>query len=80
MAKNKYLIEQMKKVQQVTNNITPEIYASIALSLHLKCGWGYKRINDVFKMSQELWEECTTSGVNMRELCLEQTGIDLRYK
>ena len=48
MAKNKYLIEQMKKLHNVTRNVTPDVYAGIALSLHRKYGWGYKRINALF--------------------------------
>lgn len=80
MPKNKYLIEQMKKLHNVTRNVTPEVYAGIALTLHRKYGWGYKRINALFKESQDLWEECVNRGVNMREICLEETGIDLRAK
>lgn len=75
--KNNLLIANMKRVQREINNVLPCVYAGIALSLHRKHGWGYKRINDLFKESQELWEEATEKGVNMAQMCLEETGIDV---
>lgn len=80
MAKNKAFIEQMKRLQRNINNITPEIYAGIALALHRKHGWGYKRINDLFCESQEIWNECVASSKNMMQMCLEETGIDVERK
>jgi hypothetical protein len=78
VAKNKAFIEQMKRLHTATHNITPEVYAGIALALHRKHGWGYKRINDLFMMSEELWRECNEKGINMRLMCEEETGIELR--
>lgn len=63
-----------KKIEQ----ITPEVYAGIALALHRKYGWGYKRINDLFSESQTIWNECVNSGINMVEMCEEETGIEVR--
>ena len=80
MAKNNALIEQMKRLQRSINNITPEIYAGIALALHRKYGWGYKRINDLFCESQEIWFECANSDVNMIQMCADETGIDVARK
>lgn len=80
MAKNNFLIEQMKRVQKTINNTTPEIYAGVALALHRKCGWGYKRINDLFNESQEIWAECVQSDINMIDMCLNETGIDVQRK
>lgn len=80
MAKNKFLIEQMKRVQKNINNITPEVYAGIALALHRKHGWGLKRINRLFNESQEIWTECVQNGINMTEMCLNETGIDIKGK
>ncbi len=80
MAKNNFLIEQMKRVQKVINNTTPEVYAGVALALHRKCGWGYKRINDLFNESQEIWAECIQSDINMIDMCLNETGIDVQRK
>lgn len=80
MAKNNFLIEQMKRVQKTINNTTPEIYAGVALALRRKYGWGHKRINDLFCESQEIWTECVQSDINMIQMCFEETGIDVQRK
>lgn len=78
MAKNNYLINKYKILYKKINQITPEVYAGIALALHRKCGWGYKRINDLFEESQVIWNECINSEINMVEMCEKETGIELR--
>lgn len=78
MAKNNILIEQYKTMYKKIQQITPEVYAGIALALHRKYGWGYKRINDLFLESQTIWNECVNSGINMVEMCEEETGIEVR--
>ena len=78
MAKNNILIEQYKTMYKEIQQITPEVYAGIALALHRKYGWGYKRINDLFSESQTIWNECVNSGINMVEMCEEETGIEVR--
>ena len=80
MAKNKFLIEQMKNLHKSINNITPQVYAGIALALHREYGWGYKRINRLFALSEEIWDECTLDDRNMVQMCLDETGIDIRTK
>ena len=78
MAKNNYLINKYKMLYKKIEQITPEVYAGIALALHRKCGWGYKRINDLFVESQTIWDECINSDINMMEMCEKETGIELR--
>lgn len=78
MAKNNILIEQYKTMYKKIQQITPEVYAGIALALHRKYGWGYKRINDLFSESQTIWNECVNSCINMVEMCEEETGIEVR--
>ena len=78
MAKNNYLINKYKMLYKKIEQITPEVYAGIALALHRKCGWGYKRINDLFEESQIIWNECINSDINMMEMCEKETGIELR--
>ena len=78
MAKNNILIERYKTMYKKIQQITPEVYAGIALALHRKYGWGYKRINDLFLESQNIWNECVNSGINMVEMCEEETGIEVR--
>ena len=78
MGKNNNLISKYKMLYKKIEQITPEVYAGIALALHRKCGWGYKRINDLFEESQIIWNECINSDINMMEMCEKETGIELR--
>ena len=78
MGKNNNLINKYKMLYKKIDQITPEVYAGIALALHRKCGWGYKRINDLFVESQTIWNECINSDINMMEMCEKETGIELR--
>ena len=78
MGKNNNLINKYKMLYKKIEQITPEVYAGIALALHRKCGWGYKRINDLFEESQIIWNECINSDINMVEMCEKETGIELK--
>lgn len=78
MGKNNSLINKYKMLYKKIEQITPEVYAGIALALHRKYGWGYKRINDLFSESQIIWNECINSDINMVEMCEKETGIELR--
>ena len=78
MGKNNNLINKYKMLYKKIEQITPEVYAGIALALHRKCGWGYKRINDLFVESQTIWNECINSDINMLEMCEKETGSELR--
>ena len=79
---NKYaLIQQAKteaKMRKEMKTVIPKVYAGVALALHRKCGWGYKRINDLFVESQIIWDECVNSDLNMLQMCEEETGIEVR--
>lgn len=86
MGKNNNLINSMKllaernriqNVEKASNEIIPPVYAAVALALHKKCGFGYKRINDVFVESQRIWEEFSGSPDEMVKLCEEKTGISV---
>jgi hypothetical protein len=77
MARNNMLIANMKRVQKTIDSILPCVYAGVALTLHRKYGWGYKRINDLFTESQHIWEEAVERGENMAKMCLDETGIDV---
>lgn len=80
MAKNNRLINQYKEMRRKIEEITPEIYAGLALALHRKYGWGYQRINDLFLESQNIWNECVQSGLNMPLMCYQETGIDVQRR
>ena len=86
MGKNNRLINSMKMLaeQNQANNlakasdeVVPVIYAAVALALHNACGFGYRRINEVFVESQRIWEEFADTPDEMIKLCKEQTGIDI---
>ena len=77
MAKNNQLIKMMALIERKSQEITPDLYASIALALHRKYGWGYKRINELFIESHSIWEECVQSDLNMRQMCEAETGIEV---
>ena len=76
--KNNLLIANMKRVQREIDAILPNVYSGIALSLHRKHGWGYKRINDLFLESEKLWYEANDKNIDMATMCLNETGIDVR--
>ena len=80
MAKNKFLINQYRKLQENIRDTTPRVYAALALALHRKHGWWHKRINDLFNESIIIWNECIQSDLNMLEMCEKETGIDVVAK
>lgn len=80
MGKNNKLINQYKEMYRQIQNITPEVYAGIALALHREYGWGFKRINNLFCKSQDIWNECVQTDKNMMQLCFKETGIDVQRK
>ena len=86
MSKNNRLINSMKALAEqnraknfakASAEMVPVIYAAMALALHSSCGFGYKRINDVFVESQRIWEEFAGTPDDMIKLCKEQTGISV---
>ena len=80
MAKNNKLIEQYKTMYKKIQQITPEVYAAIALALHRKNKWGYKRINELFEESQKIWQESVNEDKDMVQMCMDETGIELKNK
>lgn len=76
MAKNNRLINQFKLMHQHIQNLTPDIYAAIAIAMHRK-GHSFEEIEEIFAESQIIWGECYNNGVNMPEMCMNETGIDV---
>lgn len=71
------LQEQNEALQKQITTITPQVYASIALALHRKFGWGFVRINRAFLSSQYIWAECNERDEPMIKMCFDETGIEL---
>ena len=80
MAKNNKLVNRYKEMYKQINQITPKVYAALALALHRECGWGYTRIARVFAASQDIWDESNERGIDMIKMCEEETGITLMNK
>lgn len=76
MAKNKAFINQCKMIYRQSQEITPQVYAAVAIAMSRK-GMPFEEINEIFADSQEIWRYCLDEGVNMQELCSEETGIDI---
>ena len=77
MAKNNRLINQYKRMYLKIQQITPEVYAAIALALHREHGWDYECINDLFNASQDIWYESYDADINIIKMCHDETGIEL---
>lgn len=76
--KNNALINQYKRLEKQVANITPQVYAGIALALSRKFGWEYEQINELFVESQDIWNECVERDIDMIAMCEEETGIECR--
>jgi hypothetical protein len=74
---NKQLNKLLAKMERQCREITPSVYACIALALHRKYGWGFKRISDLFAESQKIWEESIREDSSMIEKCEKEIGIDV---
>ena len=77
MAKNNKLVNQYKEMYKQINQITPKVYAALAIALHREYGWGYTRILRTFTASQDIWDESNERGIDMIKMCEEETGITL---
>lgn len=80
MPKNKNLLKMASLIERKSKEISVAVYAGIALALHRRYGWGYKRINDLFSESQAIWNECVAMGADMARMCEEETGIEIQRK
>lgn len=75
MGKNNAFINQQKELKKQIDNLTPQIYSVMALALHRKYGWGFKRINDLFLESQKIWVDAVETGKNVVVETYDETGI-----
>jgi hypothetical protein len=78
MKGNRTKIEQLKRLQQEIKNVTPAVYAAIAIGLVEEYKWTPEEVQNLFEYTQSLWSECTKKDISMREWCLELTGIDMQ--
>ena len=85
MAKNNYLINQMKNIKrrekEIDQNIDallPYMYAAIALALYRSCGTPPEDIRYIFAESQRIWYESLDKNIDMIQMCEDETGIEVR--
>ena len=85
MAKNNYLINQMKQIKkrekELDQNIDvllPSMYAAIALALYRSCGTTPDDIRYIFAESQRIWYESLDKDIDMIQMCEDETGIEVR--
>ena len=78
MKGNRTKIEQLKRLQQEIKNVTPAVYAAVAIGLVEEYNWEPEEVSNLFTYTQSLWAECTKKEISMREWCLELTGIDMQ--
>lgn len=84
MGRNNRFINSVKRIAEQNRNnnlaeaadeITPQIYAAMAIALHRKFGFGADRINRVFMESQDIWLSFSGNGKEMIETCEKETGV-----
>ena len=80
MGKNNAFINAQKRAMKQALDVVPKVYAAIAISLQREYGWQYEDINTLFNVSQEVWNECVKTGVDMLKMCSDETGIDMQRK
>lgn len=78
MKGNRTKIEQLKRLQQEIKNVTPAVYAAVAIGLVEEYNWEPEEVNNLFTYTQSLWAECAKKNISMRQWCLELTNLDIQ--
>lgn len=91
MAKNNKLINDLRliaarnrelHVAQASERDTPQIYSALAIALYrlldMPDSDKTETINTIFAESQAIWIDCVERGLDMTQLCIDETGIDVR--
>lgn len=80
MGKNNALINTYKRLDRKIQELTPNIYASFALALHRRWGWGAKRIGDLFNEVAAIWSRGVNESHNLLKECEDETGIIIQIE
>lgn len=91
MAKNDKLINSLKLIaaknremhmEQAAERDTPQIYAALAIALYrlldMQDDEKAETINSIFVESQEIWTDCADNGLDINQMCIDETGIDIK--
>lgn len=83
MNRNQRLEQAVQRLhqQQVDKQLT-QIYAALAIALFemlpdVSDEDKQERIQEVFVRSQDIWHEAIETGTDVRQMCIERTGIDV---
>ena len=68
----------LARVKQKIDRDVPDVYASIALALIRRSNMTADDVEVVFAESQSIWNESIQSGIDVPEMCMAETGIDVR--
>lgn len=66
-------------IRRLCEKLVPDVYASIILAMYDGLRLEPDEIEAVVLRSQQIWHDSTEGGWDMKENCLECTGIDVRY-
>lgn len=80
MGKNNALINTYRRLDRKIQELTPNIYASFALALHRRWGWGEKRISDLFEEVAAIWSDSVNNPHNLIKECENETGIIIQIE
>ena len=75
MGKNNSLINRERAHARQVKELVPKFYASVAIALHRRYGFGPKRIQAVMADMSELWEN--HKGSELLQMCSDETGVVL---
>lgn len=65
-------------MQQIVTWYTPHMIASFALTLYENTDMSVENIRDICIACDELWHRALREGWDIKQNCLELTGIDVR--
>ena len=90
MAKNNKLINSILAITERNRGLyvteaaekdTPQIYAALAMSLYRMLSLPDEEkadaINSIFIESQIIWTDCVEQGLDINQMCINETGIDV---
>ena len=75
--RNAFRRDQKALMESIMNYVVPHVYSAFCLVLYDKYGWEPEQITECVKESEELWDRSTKEGWDIKQNCLECTGIDV---
>lgn len=78
---NKGLLQQKDRltIARLNEFITPNVYASLILAMYDELKLEPEEIKRVVLRSQQIWQDYTANGWDIKASCAECTGIDVRH-